>query len=111
VDFLLRLVAVGATFVLVAATALMLLTFRRARRVTTASLLVPVGTSVAVLMLSAALLGATPSAGWFLVDLVLGAGLGALWARTHRLFRAQDGGVRAAAPTSGTWPSGPPSSP
>jgi hypothetical protein len=97
VDLLLRLVAVAATVVFVAATALVLLTFRRARRVTTASLLVPVGMSVAVLMLYALLLGGTPSTGWLLVDLALGTGLGALWARTHRLFRAADGGVRSRA--------------
>ena len=96
-DLLLRLVAIVATFVFLAATALMLLTFRRARRVTTASLLVPVLVSAAILVLYCVFLRATPSAGWLLTDFAAGAALGAVWARTHTLFRTRDGGVRSRA--------------
>ena len=96
-DLLLRLVAIAATFVFLAATGLMLLTFRRARRVTTASLLVPVLVSAAILVLYCVFLRASPSAGWLATALVAGAALGAIWARSHTLFRARDGGVRSQA--------------
>ena len=96
-DLLLRLVAIAATFVFLAATAVMLLTFRRARRVTTASLLVPVLVSAAILVLYCVFLRATPSVGWLATALATGAALGATWARSHTLFRARDGGVRSRA--------------
>jgi hypothetical protein len=97
VDLFLRLVAIAATAVFLAATALMLLTFRRARRVTTASLLAPVLVSGAILLLYCALLRAMPSAGWVIASLVAGVVLGVIWARTHTLFRTSDGGIRSRA--------------
>ena len=96
-DLLLRLFAIAATAVFLLAVLLVLLTFRRARRVTTAGLLVPVGMSLVVLALYCAILGATPSAAWLLAGLVAGALVGMLWARTHRLFRGADGAVRSRA--------------
>jgi hypothetical protein len=52
--------------------------------------------SLLVLLLYALLLGATPSIGWLLSGLVVGGLVGALWARTHRLFVA-GGRVRSRA--------------
>jgi hypothetical protein len=97
VDLLLRLFALAATGLFLLATAVMLLTFRRARRVTSASLLVPAVLSLAILALYCVLLGAAPSAAMFLASLVLGAALGSIWARTHQLFRGRDGAVRSQA--------------
>ena len=96
-DLLLRLFALLATGVFLLAVLLVLLTFRRARRVTAAGLLVPVGMSLAVLALYCAILGATPRAVWVVVGLIGGGAAGALWARTHRLFRGGDGAVRSRA--------------
>ena len=87
-DLLLRLVAIAATLVFLAATALMLLTFRRARRVTTASLLVPVLVSAAILVLYCVFLRATPSAGWLVDRPRRGGGArGDLGAHAHPLPR------------------------
>jgi len=97
VDLLLRLFALAATGLFLLATAVMLRTFRRARRVTAASLLVPALLSLAILVLYCVLLRAAPSVAWFLVSFVAGGALGSVWARTHRLFRGRDGAVRSQA--------------
>jgi len=91
-----KLVSVGATLLFLAGVALMLLTFRRARNLKTSSLVVPMAVSLLVLVLYGAFLGATPSIGWLILGLLFGGVLGALWARTHRLFVA-GGRVRSQA--------------
>lgn len=98
-DFLtvvMKLVSVGATLLFLAGVVLMLLTFRRARTLKTSSLVIPMAVSLLVLFLYGVFLGATPSMGWLLLGLVVGGLLGALWARTHRLFVA-GGHVRSQA--------------
>jgi len=97
VDILLRLFALAATGLFLLATAVMLLTFRRARRVTAVGLLVPALLSLAILALYCVLLGAAPSTAMFLVAFATGGALGSAWARTHRLFRGRDGAVRSQA--------------
>ena len=91
-----KLVSVGATLLFLAGVAMMLLTFRRARTLKTSSLVVPMVVSLLVLLLYGVLLGATPGVGWLLLGLLVGGALGALWARTHRLFVA-GGHVRSQA--------------
>ena len=94
-ELLLRLFGIAATAVFVVSVVVMLLTFRRARRLTTSTLVVPALLSLAILALYGLLLRAMPSAGWVVTSLVAGTAVGAVWARTHAVFRARDGGIRS----------------
>jgi hypothetical protein len=95
VDLLLRLFGIAATAVFVLSVVVMLLTFRRARRLNTSTLVVPALLSLAILVLYGLLLRAMPSAGWMVASLVAGTAIGAVWARTQALFRARDGAIRS----------------